>query len=217
MRYICALLEGIIVTAVCYCTIYIMCKKERLAIPYKGYWIQSKFVWAISVVTFLASGVIGYVRLFEMSVPLHLLSLILIVGMAILSVTDHVRHWVPNRILLCLLMIWCMAVGITVIFDTQLGMELLGRGLIGGFVSGLIFLLCYILSKKQLGAGDVKLAFIMGLFMTGQRIMGGIVYGTLLCFLYSVIQLLRKKLTMKDQVPLVPFLYGGVLITYFIL
>ena len=217
MRYICAFFEGIIVTLSFYGIIYYLSKKGKLNITYNGFWIQEKSVWILGLITFGSTCVISACRWIEMPIALHLLSLLLVGGMAVLAVTDLLQHWVPNRMLAGMLMLWVLVVGVTIILDTQYGMELLGRGLIGGIASGLIFLLCYILSKRQLGAGDVKLAFIMGLYMTGQRIMGGVVYGTVLCFLYSIIQLIRKKLTVKDQVPLVPFLYGGVLITYLIL
>ncbi|MBR1702571.1 MAG: prepilin peptidase [Lachnospiraceae bacterium] len=217
MRYICAVFEGLIVTIAFYGIIYYLSKKGKLNIPCDGFWMQKRSVWIWGLVTFCCTCGISAFRWIEMPIALHVLSLFLVGGMAVLAETDFLQHWVPNRMLAGMLMLWALVVGVTIISDTQYGMELLGRGLIGGIASGLIFLLCYILSKRQLGAGDVKLAFIMGLYMTGQRIMGGIVYGTLLCFLYSIIQLVRKKLTVKDQVPLVPFLYGGVLITYFIL
>ena len=68
-----------------------------------------------------------------------------------------------------------------------------------------------------MGAGDVKLVFVMDLYLTGQRILGAVFYGSLLCCAWSLLQLARKKLGLKDGVPLVPFLYLGTLITLFIL
>ena len=66
------------------------------------------------------------------------------------------------------------------------------------------------------GGGDVKLAFVMGLYLTGERIMGALFYGTVLCCIYSIVQLIRKKLTLKNGVPMTPFLFLGTFITLLI-
>ena len=88
----------------------------------------------------------------------------------------------------------------------------------------LVFLLLFwsagvsmLLSKGQLGAGDVKLVFVMGLYLPGERIIGAVFYGTLICCVYSVLLLIRKKITRKDGVPMTPFLYLGTIITYIIM
>ena len=98
-----------------------------------------------------------------------------------------------------------------------MGIALFAKSLMGGIVGGLTFLLCYLLSAKKVGAGDVKLSFVMGLYLTGDRIIGAIFYGTLVCCVYSIVMLIRKKIGLKDGVPMVPFLYIGVLITLFII
>ena len=68
-----------------------------------------------------------------------------------------------------------------------------------------------------MGAGDVKLVFVLGLYMTGERIMGAIFYGVLLCCIYSIIMLCRKKIGLKDGVPMAPFLYMGMCINLLIM
>lgn len=86
----------------------------------------------------------------------------------------------------------------------------------GSLFAGIAFLLCYIISRRQLGGGDVKLAFLLGLYLGGGRIFGAIIYGILCCFVYSVVQLCRRRLGLRDGVPLVPFLYLGTLIIFII-
>ena len=52
----------------------------------------------------------------------------------------------------------------------------------------------------------------MGLYLTNARVMGAITYGVLACCVYTVVLLIIKKITLKDGIPLVPFLYLGVLL-----
>ena len=61
---------------------------------------------------------------------------------------------------------------------------------------------------------DVKLSLIMGIYLTGRDIPGAVFYGCLIAAGYSIIQLIRKKITRKDRLPFVPFLYMGVVVRY---
>lgn len=138
-------------------------------------------------------------------------------GLAVLTVTDWMKHTIPNKMLMILLIIWVSVACLMILYMIEAGMAFTFTGLAGALVGGIIFLLCYLLSKRQLGAGDVKLVFVLGLFLTGERIIGAIFYGVIFCGIFSLIQLLRKKITVKDGVPLVPFLYLGTVFTLLIL
>lgn len=217
MEIISAILGAALVAAGSYITLCFYDKRNPLKVKKKGKYIYSIFIIAAISLTFVTAFALGMFRISAWDLSEVLLNYILIWGMTVLAVTDHRQHRIPNRFLTLMLMIWAMITGIYMILQTESGVGLLFRSLSGAIVGGLIFLLCYILSRKQLGAGDVKLVFVMGLYLTSQRIMGAIFYGIVLCCVYSVIQLIRKKLGLKDGVALVPFLYLGVLITLSIL
>ena len=141
---------------------------------------------------------------------------LLLVFTAVLALIDLERHIVPNKLLLTMLILRLSLIAVGVIADPASGLEMVGRSLAGALMSGICFLLCYLVSHRQLGGGDVKYAFILGLYLTGERVLAAMLYGVLCCCVYSLVQLCRKKLKLKDGVPLIPFLYIGVLITYLI-
>lgn len=176
-------------------------------------WFLSGRIMAAGAVECIGVGIVCFIRIPTAEI-FQLVNIILLTCfMAVLSVTDGIKHLVPNKILIAMLMAWGVVMCMYLIFDTTDAVGCLLNSLTGAIVGGVIFLFCYLISHRQLGAGDVKLAFVMGLFLTGQRIIGAIFYGTLLCCIYSLIQLARRKLGMKSGVPLVPFLYLGTLIT----
>lgn len=212
-----AALEAALVTAGYCAAVYRYNDRYELGLGRERLRFSLRIFALVGVLTLFATGLVSWIRLSGLSVSLHALTLFLIWGMAVLTVTDSIRHRIPNRLLLALLFVWAVIISLSVILDPAAGMALLPQSLAGGMVGGLIFLLCYILSGKQMGAGDVKLVFVMGLYLTGQRILGAVFYGSLLCCAWSLLQLARKKLGLKDGVPLVPFLYLGTLITLFIL
>lgn len=204
-----AMLTGILF----YLLQYRLDKSYSLHLKYRGKWILDPIVVFTGIITFVGTAVIAAVRFPEMGNIQCVSVMILLCGMAVLTVTDTKITLIPNRILMILFLLWTGVTGLAMIENISSGFELLCRSLGGGLISGIIFLLCYIISKGQMGAGDVKLAFVMGLFLTGDRIIGAIFYGTLLCGVYSLVQILQKKLTLKNGVPMTPFLYAGTLIT----
>lgn len=217
MEIVNAFLGAAFVTVGSYVTLCLYDKKHSLEMKKKGNMIYSVFMISVMCLTFSVVFMTGITKRADWDLPRVLLHYILIWGMSVLAVTDYRQHRIPNRFLTGMLMIWAFITGICIIVQTESGMALAFQSLVGALVGGLVFFLCYILSKKQLGAGDVKLVFVMGLYLTGQRIIGAIFYGIVLCCIYSIIQLVRRKIGLKDGVALVPFLYLGVLITLCIL
>lgn len=179
--------------------------------------IKSKKVILTGVFMLLSTAIISYVRLYGADMGLHALAVVILGVSAALSICDWEIHVVPNYVIMGALLFWTALTGLYVIFFPANGLALMFQSLIGGMIAGLIFFLCYVFSRHQLGAGDVKYAFMLGLYMTGSRMLGCIFYGTLMCCIFSVIQLIRKKITLHDGVALIPFLYLGIIITFLIM
>lgn len=167
----------------------------------------------LSAVVWLVSGLLG--RTAESPVIL-VTDAVLVSGLTVLTWIDLRRKLVPNKFLLVMLLIWGTLIGGCVIFRMAQGMEMLFRGIAGAVMSGGILFLTYLLTRKQVGGGDVKLSALMGLYLTGQRIIGAIFYGALLSSLFALIMLCLKKIKWNDGIPMVPFLYIGTLIVLLI-
>ena len=212
MQWIYSVFTAALVTGACYGMLYRSDSVYQLELRKKGNWITDKAVFGIVGLTFIGTLAVGKLRLLLLGMPSALLLAVLLWGMAVLAVIDGKRKLIPNRFLLGLLMVWATVTGCLLIIHTESGLRLLFSSLAGALIGGAVFLLCYILSRGQMGAGDVKLACIMGLYLTGDRILGAVFYGTLLCGIYSLVQLFRKKLTLKNGVPMTPFLYMGTLL-----
>lgn len=213
MIMVSSILGALLVAGAYYGTIWMADKRTDLELRKNGRMIVSNSVLLTGSISFLVMVWLGSVSFWAIPLSETVLQYVLIWGMSVLAVIDHKKHVIPNRLLLFLTAVWTAVAGAAIIRETAYGMALLFQSLAGALAGGLIFLFCYVLSRRQLGAGDVKLAFVMGLYLTGQRIIGAVFYGIIACFFYSVIQLIRKKIGLKDGIPLVPFLYIGVLIT----
>lgn len=208
MNVVEVIVAAILCTILFFLTFSITDKKEEYG---------AKQINVIGIMLLIITFLVGMRQQEVTTIEVRILTNIILYGLSVLTVTDIKKQYVPNKFLVYLLVAWATCVWICIIFNTEYGVVLLAKSLIGAIVGGGVFLLCYILSHKQIGAGDVKLVFVMGLFLTGDRIIGAIFYGVLLCSLYSLIQMARKRLNMKDGVPLVPFLTLGTVVTLFIL
>lgn len=212
-----ALFNALIVTIGYYFALYYLEMAIGLELRKNEKIITDKIVIIDGIITFAFTVAITLLRFPGMILEVKILTSVFICLMAILTVCDLKKSIVPNRVILLAFAIWILVISIGIIVNTPVSVALLGKSLIGGIIAGVIFLLCYIVTKKKLGAGDVKFAFILGLYMTSDRMFGGIFYGTVLCCIYSIVQIIRKKLSFKSGVPMIPFLYMGCLVTYIIL
>lgn len=139
-----------------------------------------------------------------------------LVAMTILCITDYWEKIVPNKVLLLLLLIGIVEVGWQCVRGLEVVVMMLPSMLLGLVFCAICFGIAYILSRGSLGSGDIKLAILLGIFLTGEYVVGTIFYGCLFSALYSIVQLIRKKVSKKDEIPFVPFLYLGLIFTYLV-
>lgn len=142
------------------------------------------------------------------------LQFVILAGMTVLCITDYRERIVPNQVLLVLLMLYLVILGFQSLEDMGTVLEAIPSIVLGLLFSVITFGLGYLLSHGGMGAGDVKLALVMGLYLTGEYVPGAVFYGCVAGAVYSLVQIFRKKLSRKDQLPFVPFLYIGLIIRY---
>lgn len=141
---------------------------------------------------------------------------LLIIFGYVLALHDLKYQIVPNITLLVMLAVWCMT-RIPVFFsDFTYGLQLLMASALGGLVGGGVFLVVYAISKKGLGAGDVKFMAVAGLYLGYNLVLSSMLLGSILSAITGLLLLCFKKINKKDAIPLVPFLYVGILLTIFL-
>jgi len=138
---------------------------------------------------------------------------ILIFFMAVIAIVDFEHKKIPNTVLIYMLAAWILSLIPQIALDFNAGVSLLAASLLGALTGGGFFLLAYIISRKSIGGGDVKLMAVIGLYVTVYRIFPVMFYGMLAASLVGLILILLKKINRKDTMPLSPFLFLGVCVT----
>jgi prepilin signal peptidase PulO-like enzyme (type II secretory pathway) len=128
------------------------------------------------------------------------------------AIIDIRTRKIPNSLIKVMLATWILTIVPLLFTDTQYAIGLLYDSLAGFAVSGGLFLIVYVLSRKGLGGGDVKFMAAAGLFLGYSLSVSAILFGTVLAAVTGGILILCKKINRKDPIPLAPFLFAGILL-----
>ena len=138
--------------------------------------------------------------------------LVLTGALVALSVIDLRLFLLPNRIVFPLAGASVVLLGLGAVAEGEPGWY--GRALLAAVVAFVVFAVLHVVSPRSMGFGDVKLAFILGLYL-GYLGWGEVVLGLFLGFLYGAVigvgLILTGLRTRKDHVPFGPFLAAGTL------
>lgn len=169
--------------------------------------LRSPSGWIAALVTAALFG--GTAARFEADwvLPAYL---VLAGALMALSVIDLKLFLLPNRIVFPLAGASVVLVGLGALSEGELGGY--GRALLAGVASFVAFAALHIISPRSMGFGDVKLAFVLGLYL-GYLGWGEVVLGLFLGFLYGALigvgLIVTKLRSRKDHVPFGPFLAAG--------
>lgn len=129
---------------------------------------------------------------------------------------DYREMRVPNRLVAAMFGAWILVMVPQLFLRTEKTILLLISSAIGAVLSGVLFLVVYMVSRKGLGGGDVKLMTVSGLYLGVGYILPAMLYGSVLAAVAGLALLLLKKIGPRDAIPLVPFLYAGMLLAMII-
>lgn len=90
-------------------------------------------------------------------------------------------------------------------------------GLVGGFIAwALFFALVFFSKEKWMGWGDVYVGSLAGFILGWPNILIGLVLSFTIGAVYAVVVIIKGNKNMKSQIPFIPFLSAGVIITVFL-
>ena len=119
-----------------------------------------------------------------------------------LSYIDLKEKVVDTHLMLVLL---SFAVISCVRFDFQYIISHVGAAIVGY----LIMLVIKKIKSEQIGIGDVRIVPVIGLALGVGALFRTMVMGMLIMVLYSVVGMLLKKINLKSELPMLPFVCAG--------
>jgi len=163
----------------------------------------------------LVLGLFFMVYIHTFDVFVFIKHFVLLIFSHAVAVTDLREKRIPNKWVLAMIVTWLIITIPQIFWNINNISIILFQSGIGFLAGGGMFLFLYIISRKGVGGGDVKFMAAAGLYLTLYRLMSTIVYGSILAGLTALILLITKRVKKNDAIPLVPFLYIGIIISMF--
>ena len=141
--------------------------------------------------------------------------LVLVCGLIPIAACDWRERRIPNRILVVLLAVRGMLLAAECAGASGFRMETLLVSAFGGFTAGSVSLFCRLISRGGVGAGDVKLLAVVGVYM-GYRAWDAAVISLVLAAVWSICLLLCGKKEWGQGIPFAPFVLAGIILSMFL-
>jgi leader peptidase (prepilin peptidase)/N-methyltransferase len=127
-----------------------------------------------------------------------------------ISVIDFQLQIIPNRIVYPAIFLSIPLLALAALAENDFSR--LGRALAGAALAWFGLLLIHLVSPSGMGFGDVRLAFLLGLFLgwlSYSHVLSGLFLGFLLVAVIGVILVVLRLRSRTDHVPFGPFLAAG--------
>jgi len=134
----------------------------------------------------------------------------------IIFVYDLKHYIIPDKVIYPAILVAIIWLGLNSIFFNTNPKSYLLNYIFSALGAATFFLAIVLVSKgKWMGRGDIKLAFLMGLFLGFPNILVALFEGFLMGAIIGVVLIITGKKTLKSEVPFAPFLVGGTFLALF--
>ena len=192
-------------------------KKEEKSVVDKiaGLLLYRKYSWLISAILFSVLSIVAGLSViaFEVSEINAVKIFLIYAGLSVVFLTDTKYFIIPNKVLLIIAAIRLLLLLFEYFIYSENFKNVLTDCAIGAIGCFVILAIISLASKGGIGMGDVKLfttiGFTSGLYCTFNTLL----YGLVVCAVFSLLLMLLKRKNSKDKVPFAPFIYIGYLVT----
>jgi leader peptidase (prepilin peptidase)/N-methyltransferase len=139
--------------------------------------------------------------------------LVLFASLLAISLIDLEHYIIPNRVLYPTVFVSIPLLVIAAAAQSEWGN--LERAVVGAVVAWVFFLILHLVSPRGMGFGDVRLSFLLGLFLGWldlRHVFLGVFLGFLLGSIVGLVLMALRRRNRKQHIPFGPFLAAGAVI-----
>ena len=130
----------------------------------------------------------------------------------LIATIDFKIKKIPNKLVLFLLCLRIFGIICEIIFDNQIWYTLLISSVLGMSVGAVTVLICLLISRGGIGAGDLKMFAVIGLFFGLQGLMEIMIYSLFFASIVGIVLLAARKAKFKSSLAMAPFMFIGSLL-----
>lgn len=150
----------------------------------------------------------------DWAVPAYL---VLFTALVAISVIDFQRQIIPNRIVYPTIFVSVPLLAFAALVDGEWGR--FGHAVLGATLAWLALLIIHLISPSGMGFGDVRLAFVLGLFLgwiSLGHVVSGLFLGVLLLAALGIVLWALRIRSLQDHMAFGPFLAAGATLAVFV-
>ena len=133
-----------------------------------------------------------------------------------IAYTDFTETRIPNIYIILGLIYRGILIPVELLFSREIFLSTILSEVVAASALFLAALLCRICIKNSIGAGDMKLFLVMGLFLGLNGIWSAILLSLIVSFIIAVFLLISKRKTKKDSMAFGPALTIGTFLSIFL-
>ncbi|MEE1319315.1 MAG: A24 family peptidase [Ruminococcus sp.] len=177
--------------------------------------LNKEHSWLISAILFALLAIIAgiAVNVFSVSLINAVKIFVAYSGLSVFFLTDAKFYIIPNKILIIMIAVRLLLLPMEYLVDSENFVNILIDCAIGAVGCFVILAIISLLSKGGIGMGDVKLFTTLGLVTGLYCTFNTLLYGLVICALFSLLLMVSKRKKAKDKVPFAPFIFVGFLVT----
>lgn len=130
-------------------------------------------------------------------------------ALLLIAYTDFKVKKVPNKVLLVLLCIRIPGMLLEIFVDGSGWQMVVIGSLISMLIGAFIILICMLFSRGGIGAGDLKLYAVVGLYCGFEALINVMFVSIFSAAIVSIVLLLSRKVKLKSTLPMGPFVWIG--------
>lgn len=186
---------------------------QQIVVWFREQWTEKAFRgWTVFfvILTFVMGGEFC---LFQYGILKSIRYLMLFWSLALIAWADQKSSRISNRALLYLLAVRTVLLALECLSYQEYWMSLMISAGAGLVLSDGMFLICYVIARGGIGAGDVKLLAVLGYWVGGGAVFTVVFLTVLSAAVYSGVGLLLGKISLKQEMPFAPFVLAGTVLT----
>lgn len=156
------------------------------------------------------------ILIFNFETIIYFLYLLMISSLLIIVFVFDLKHYIiPDKIIFSAIFIVLLFRILELIQNSNFKIQNLNPAFTGLGAAGFFLFIVLVSRGRWMGFGDVKLAFLIGLFLGFPNILIALFFAFLIGAIIGVGLILAKRKTLKSEVPFGPFLVTGTFIALF--
>lgn len=209
MNILVSLLFGIVCIVV---SIFLWIKYDAMTITQ----VKKSKKWKCAILFYILFTIVIFLYVGMKEYPWIILLKLAMAYLLIASVAliDFRFHIIPNKIILGMSIARLLLAVVEFVLNREEFQWTLLGAIVGAIVGFGVLFLTNIFSKNGIGMGDAKLFGVLGFILGLSGTYNTLFYSLIFLVVYSGINIAKKKLNRKSQVPFGPFVYIGYLVTF---